>query len=233
EAAHLLRVCLAVPDTHVHHGSGGRQRSKIAHQARQPADGWNEIGRGLARHTLDLRISRGIEVTPRHPHDGARHQLGSHRHSPFSAGGPLLYLLPGRPLNCGLARVRVRVAIPQFATLSSTTRRRCCTATELGLTAVRLPSNSRLQTSQPDCSARLRHAPGSMLSARTAAVARSSCRAPVTPSSTTSMGPATGYAATGTPQAIASRLTRPKVSVRLGNTNTSAAARCRASASPR
>ena len=56
---------------------------------------------------------------------------------------------------------------------------------------------------------------------------KSLSNAPVTPSSITSMGPVTGYAATGTPQAIASRLTSPKVSVRLGNTMTSAAARWR------
>jgi hypothetical protein len=37
-------------------------------------------------------------------------------------------------------------------------------------------------------------------------------------------GPCTGKAATGTPQASASSITSPKVSVRLGNTNTSLAA---------
>ena len=70
-------------------------------------------------------------------------------------------------------------------------------------------------------------------SARTAALPKSTSSAPVTPSSITSMGPVTGYAATGTPQAMASRFTRPKVSVRLGNTMTSAAARWRARSSPK
>ena len=42
-----------------------------------------------------------------------------------------------------------------------------------------------------------------------------------TPFFTTSMGPVTGNAATGVPQAIASSITRPNVSVREGKTNTS------------
>ena len=37
----------------------------------------------------------------------------------------------------------------------------------------------------------------------------------------TSTGPGTGKAATGSPDASASTMTLPKVSVRLGNTNTS------------
>ena len=44
----------------------------------------------------------------------------------------------------------------------------------------------------------------------------------------TSFGPVTGKAAIGTPLASASSCTTPNVSVRLGNTNTSAAARCAA-----
>ena len=48
----------------------------------------------------------------------------------------------------------------------------------------------------------------------------------------TSRGPVTGKAATGTPQDSASSWTMPKVSVRLGKTNTSAAARWAASLSP-
>jgi len=47
-----------------------------------------------------------------------------------------------------------------------------------------------------------------------------------------SMGPVTGNAATGVPHAMASSITRPKVSVRLGKTNTSADDKCWASASP-
>ncbi len=49
----------------------------------------------------------------------------------------------------------------------------------------------------------------------------SSTPAPESPM--TSMGPVTGRAATGTPQASAPLMTRPNVSVRLGKTNTSAA----------
>ena len=45
---------------------------------------------------------------------------------------------------------------------------------------------------------------------------------PAEGSFTTSIGPRTGKAATGVPQAIASSRTSPKVSVRLGNTKTSA-----------
>ena len=48
----------------------------------------------------------------------------------------------------------------------------------------------------------------------------------------TSRGPITGYAATGTPQASASSWTTPNVSVRLGNTKTSAAAIRPASSAP-
>ena len=57
----------------------------------------------------------------------------------------------------------------------------------------RLLSNSRLQTSHPDRSARSRQALGSIVSARSAAVAQDPHRArPVTPSSITSIGPVTG-----------------------------------------
>ena len=50
----------------------------------------------------------------------------------------------------------------------------------------------------------------------------SSTPAPLSP--ITSSGPTTGFAATGRPDASASSSTRPKVSVKLGNTNTSALA---------
>ena len=60
---------------------------------------------------------------------------------------------------------------------------------------------------------------------------RSSCSTPAFESPMTSRGPVTGYAATGSPQAMASSNTRPKVSVLLGNTNTSAAAYTLASSS--
>src|ERR1700730_10442792 len=64
------------------------------------------------------------------------------------------------------------------------------------------------------------------------AAARSSFRTPVTPGSMTSFGPGTGNAATGTPHASASIIASPNVSVRLGNTNTSAALSMAASSSP-
>ena len=48
----------------------------------------------------------------------------------------------------------------------------------------------------------------------------------------TSFGPVTGNAATGVPQASASSCTTPNVSVRLGNTKTSAAARCAVRSAP-
>ena len=48
----------------------------------------------------------------------------------------------------------------------------------------------------------------------------------------TSFGPVTGNAATGVPQANASSCTTPNVSVRLGNTKTSAAARCAVRSAP-
>ena len=61
------------------------------------------------------------------------------------------------------------------------------------------------------------------------ACARSSSKTPIGLLPTTSFGPVTGKAATGTPLASASSCTMPKVSVRLGKTNTSAEARCAAS----
>ena len=61
----------------------------------------------------------------------------------------------------------------------------------------------------------------SVVSAAARRFLKSVSSAPVTPSVTTSRGPVTGYAATGTPHAIASkRSTRPNVSVRLGNSRT-------------
>src|SRR6516165_9731757 len=83
------------------------------------------------------------------------------------------------------------------------------------------PSAARTQAARSSCSA--------------AAMARfrSACSTPVTPGSMTSSGPGTGKAATGTPQASASIMTSPKVSVRLGNTRTSAPERSAASSAPK
>src|SRR5690606_11554460 len=86
----------------------------------------------------------------------------------------------------------------------------------------RLSMNSRADWSQENSSARARQIAGSMpIAARTAAP-RSSLSTPAPLSPTTSTGPWTGYAATGTPHASASSITSPRVSVRDGNTNTSA-----------
>ena len=58
------------------------------------------------------------------------------------------------------------------------------------------------------------------------ALRKSVSSAPIGWSAITSSGPITGNAATGVPQASASSCTTPKVSVRLGKTKTSAAAKC-------
>ena len=71
--------------------------------------------------------------------------------------------------------------------------------------------------------ARARQMWAGMSRARAAAAARFSSSTPAPDSPITSSGPVTGKAATGTPQANASSMTSPKVSVRLGNTKTSAA----------
>ena len=75
------------------------------------------------------------------------------------------------------------------------------------------------------CLARQRSAPRQ-------ASRRSSLSTPIGLLPMTSFGPVTGKAATGTPQASASSCTTPNVSVLLGNTKTSAAARWPASVSP-
>ena len=81
-------------------------------------------------------------------------------------------------------------------------------------------TNCRVHASQEKPSAWVGRLPGRD-PARLRGERRSSSSTPVTPWTTTSTGPVTGYAATGTPQAIASSRTRPNVSVRLGKTNTS------------
>src|ERR1700722_15413611 len=98
------------------------------------------------------------------------------------------------------------------------TNRGCCpvkvTASSLGSTvriSVILPANSR-------------QACGEIVIADRHAARKSSFNAPTGAAPITSRGPLTGNAATGRPLASASRRTRPKVSVLLGNTKTSAAA---------
>src|SRR5882757_8042397 len=77
--------------------------------------------------------------------------------------------------------------------------------------------------SQERSSAKFRQVSRDMLSARMQALRRSVSKAPTGWSAITSSGPVTGNAATGVPHASASSWTTPKVSVRLGKTNTSAA----------
>ena len=89
--------------------------------------------------------------------------------------------------------------------------------------------NCRALFSQEYCSAKSRQASRDSVSASRQATRRSSSSTPTGWSPTTSFGPVTGNAATGTPHASASSCTTPNVSVRLGKTNTSAAARCAAS----
>ena len=75
--------------------------------------------------------------------------------------------------------------------------------------------------------------PARQRTARRQAAIRSSSMAPLTPSSTRSTGPGAGTDATGSPDAIASSSTLPKVSVRDGNTKQSALAKCAARSSPK
>ena len=85
--------------------------------------------------------------------------------------------------------------------------------------------NCRALFSQEWRSAKVRHAARGIRSACRQAVRRSSLKTPMGLLPTTSFGPVTGKAAIGTPLAAASSCTTPNVSVRLGNTKTSAAAR--------
>src|SRR5258707_2568290 len=95
----------------------------------------------------------------------------------------------------------------------------------LGCNALRLPMNCLALFSQERSSAKLRQVSREMLSARMQALRRSLSKAPTGWPAITSSGPVTGKAATGVPHASASSWTTPKVSVRLGQTKTSASAR--------
>ena len=88
--------------------------------------------------------------------------------------------------------------------------------------------NWRALFSQECLSANARQAAREIRSASRQATRRSSFNTPIGWLPTTSFGPVTGKAATGTPLASASSCTTPNVSVRLGKTKTSAAARCAA-----
>ena len=92
--------------------------------------------------------------------------------------------------------------------------------------------NCRALVSQERVSAKARQASRESFERARQAARRSSSSTPTGWSPITSRGPVTGKAATGTPQASASSCTTPNVSVRLGNTNTSAAARCAGELAP-
>ena len=77
--------------------------------------------------------------------------------------------------------------------------------------------------SRSNVSARARARSRAMSSDASDAFCKSSSSTPPSDEPTTSSGPATGNAATGVPQAIASSITGPKVSLWLGNTKASAA----------
>src|SRR5580692_9773166 len=120
------------------------------------------------------------------------------------------------------------------------TNRGCCpvkvTASSIGSTvriSVILSTKARADASQECLAANSRQACGEIVIADRHAARKSSFNAPTGAAPITSRGPVTGNAATGRPLASASRRTRPKVSVLLGNTKTSAAAEIFASSSPR
>src|SRR5450631_924968 len=87
-----------------------------------------------------------------------------------------------------------------------------------------LSTKARAEASQVCSAAKARQACGEIASADKQAARKSSFSAPTGAAPITSRGPVTGKAATGRPLASASNSTRPKVSVLLGNTKTSAAA---------
>ena len=88
-------------------------------------------------------------------------------------------------------------------------------------TRTRFLLNARAEASQEYRSDFCRHLVRSSERHASAAFPRSSSKTPSTPCSMISRGPATSCAATGMPQASASRMTSPKVSVRDGKTRTS------------
>src|ERR1700730_3313266 len=91
-------------------------------------------------------------------------------------------------------------------------------------TPAMLSMKARAEASQVCPAANSRQACGEIVSADRHAARRSSFNAPTGALPITSRGPVTGKAATRRPPASASSRTRPKVSVLLGNTKTSAAA---------
>ncbi len=87
-----------------------------------------------------------------------------------------------------------------------------------------LSTNCRADSLRLKVSARARASSLGIERAASAARPRFASSTPAPLSPITSSGPTTGFAATGRPDASASSSTRPKVSVKLGNTNTSALA---------
>jgi len=168
---------------------------------------------------------------------GSRHDLAEARkaispaHKPDLAVAPLLSrhswgICKGNPwISPGWSRGESIQALAESLGFISFSRGLRSTA------GTRLDKNSREQLSQVHFKAWLRQVTGSHKRAPSIAFPRSSSRTPA-PGRTTSIGPSTGKAATGTPLAIASSITRPKVSVRDGKTKTSASEYSSLSSSP-
>src|SRR5205807_8630356 len=120
----------------------------------------------------------------------------------------------GKTLNRDQATQPGSSAANSIASLSGSTWR----------ISVMLSTKARAEAFQVCLAANSRQACGEIIRADRQAARKSSFNAPTGAEPITSRGPVTGNAATGRPLASASRSTRPKVSVLLGNTKTSAAA---------
>src|SRR5882762_6670227 len=152
----------------------------------------------LAAHALEVLVEATRDVVTE---VGGFHQLAS-------------------PASLVCLRAAIRAMITELRLTASVARN----ASGIGTRPAR---NCAVAACQLKPAARSAHIRRSSRSAERIASLRSWCRTPVTSCSMTSRGPGTGKAATGTPQASASIIASPKVSVRLGNTSTSAVARQR------
>src|SRR5260370_31796585 len=136
-----------------------------------------------------------------------------------------LYRVPqhaGKTLNCDQATKPGRAAANGAVSLSGSALR----------TLMIFSTNARAEASPVCLAANARQACGEIVSADRQAIRKSSFKAPTGAAPITSRGPVTGNAATGRPLARASRSTRPKRPVLLGNRNTSPAAEPSTNASP-
>src|SRR5882762_519234 len=157
----------------------------------------------LAAHALEVLVEATRDVVTE---VGGFHQLAS-------------------PASLVCLRAAIRAMITELRLTASVARNAS------GIDA-RPARNCAVAACQLKPAARSAHTRRSSRKAERIASLKSRCRTPVTSCSITSSGPGTGKAATGTPQASASIIASPKVSVRLGNTSTSAVARQRTSSSP-